>query len=436
MSPKLHDLFFKANLVLLVLITLNLWVLLFTNGYMFSIGPLKISSHRTGRLFLYQIILVGLQKLFFNEDFKRFWRRRGRPETPEPKSTRAFMVAILLAITLVSLLAYAKTMHSYFLSDDFEFLSIFNKSPSLSTDLLIGFFKKFGLFRPLSLLTLYIDYLIWDLNPFGFHLTSLLFHIGSACLVFLLLWYLIKDRFIGLTAGLLFAVYPIHLEAVAWISGRFDVTCTFFYLLSLLLFLYFRRSGNFIYQGFSLLAFLGALLCKEMALTLPLVILVVDLFSPGETKSGWTEALKRFLSHWLTLAAYIILRISALGGIAGYSDSSRSLFFLKGNILYDLKYLIFRPSLLAAQQACHGICRPLGDRDPACYVLFHPDCFGQTKELVQNASFWAPVYFGDGYPDFQNSLYFRNTRRIQVALSAICRCLYRSCVTYQSQLLI
>ena len=133
MSPKLHDLFFKANLILLVLITLNLWVLLFTNGYMFSIGPLKISSHRTGRLFLYQIILVGLQKLFFNEDFKKFWRRRGRPKIPEPKSTRAFLVAILLAITLVSLLAYAKTMSSYFLSDDFEYLNIFNPESCVET---------------------------------------------------------------------------------------------------------------------------------------------------------------------------------------------------------------------------------------------------------------------------------------------------------------
>jgi hypothetical protein len=343
MSSKLRNIFFKLNVALLALVTLNLWILLFTRGYEISLGPLMISSHRPGRLFLYQIILAGLLRLFFYEDSKAFRHRHKPSEIPQPAVPRAFFAVVLLSMIPLSLLAFTGTISSYFLSDDFEFLNLVHRSPGLSAEVLVSYFQNSGLFRPLSLLTLYLDYQLWGLNPFGFHLTSLLFHIGSTFLVFLFLWHLTRDKYASAAAGFFFAVYPIHLEAVAWISGRFDVTCTFFFLLSLLLYLYFRQSGSLIYQGFSLLAFLGALLSKEMALTLPIVILVVNVFFPKNTADRWGEALKRMTAYWVILAGYVVLRILILKEMAGSPDLHNPFFIFKGNLIYALKNLILRP---------------------------------------------------------------------------------------------
>lgn len=343
MSPRLRAFLFKLNLALLGLVTLNLWVLLLSKGYAFALGSLKISSHRPGRLFLYQIILVALLRLFFYEEFKGSWKRRKPDEVLEHKTSRLFLAGVCLIISLAALLAYAGTLSSYFLSDDFEFLKLFHKSQSLSRDALIGYFKNFGLLRPLSLLTLEMDYRIWGLNSFGYHLSSLLFHVGSAWLVFLFLWHLTRDRYISSLAGLLFSVYPLHLEAVAWISGRFDVTCTFFYLLSLVLFLYFRRSDNLVLMWLSLLSFLGALLCKEMAMTLPALIFAVDFIFDGGRDGRWREALKRSLIYALFLAGYVILRILLLGGISGSSYAANALAFFKGNVITGLKHFLSRP---------------------------------------------------------------------------------------------
>ena len=85
-----------------------------------------------------------------------------------------------------------------------------------------------------------LNYHIFDLKPWGFHLVNILFHCGVSVLVFLILGKLLTEQSITTSsvylsapfiAAMLFATHPIHTEAVTWIAGLPDVAFTFFYLL-------------------------------------------------------------------------------------------------------------------------------------------------------------------------------------------------------------
>ncbi|MBI3610129.1 MAG: tetratricopeptide repeat protein [Nitrospirae bacterium] len=127
-------------------------------------------------------------------------------------------------------------------------------------------------FRPVADLSYLLDYQLWGNRPFGFHLSVFLAHLLNTALVFFLARELAGSfnraapNMLPLMAASLFAVHPIHAEAVAWIAGRNDVFCTTFLLSSLLLYLRFHRTGNRIVYGLSMFCFVLALLTKEAAI--------------------------------------------------------------------------------------------------------------------------------------------------------------------------
>jgi tetratricopeptide (TPR) repeat protein len=157
--------------------------------------------------------------------------------------------------------------------------------------------------HPLTLLSHAIDYAIWGLNPEGHHLTSIIFHGLNTFLVVILIMRLInystdtnKNLVIGkninhsynisVTAsaitGLLFGLHPFHVESVAWISERKDVLYAFFFLLSLLLYIKYTSSAlpkqKFLSYFLCLLFFVMALMSKPMAVTLPVVLIILDFY--------------------------------------------------------------------------------------------------------------------------------------------------------------
>jgi len=101
-----------------------------------------------------------------------------------------------------------------------------------------------GHWTPLAWLTLGLDYVVWGMNPFGYHLTSLLWHAASAALVFVVAERLLRRvwpdagagvlRLGAVTAALFFALHPLRVESVAWITERRDVVSGFFYLATVL----------------------------------------------------------------------------------------------------------------------------------------------------------------------------------------------------------
>jgi len=151
-------------------------------------------------------------------------------------------------------------------------------------------------YHPLTLLSHTLDYALFGLNPMGHHLTSLIFHGLNSALVFVLAKRLLHKAaghgvtLGALTAVLLFAVHPLHVESVAWVSERKDVLSAFFFLLSILAYLRYTEKGHRSrYYGLTLIAFCLALLSKPMAVTLPVVLLILDYYPLRRDDNGWAR---------------------------------------------------------------------------------------------------------------------------------------------------
>ena len=137
-----------------------------------------------------------------------------------------------------------------------------------------------GQWIPLTWITLGLDYLLWGLQPRGFHLTSLVFHAANAALVYAVARRLLARALpdggeaLRLGAGLaalLFALHPLRVESVAWVTERRDVVSGFFYLLAVLAYLGARRR-------LALGAFALGLLAKAIVVSLPVVLLLLDVW--------------------------------------------------------------------------------------------------------------------------------------------------------------
>ncbi|MCK9604562.1 MAG: hypothetical protein M0R66_09410, partial [Candidatus Omnitrophica bacterium] len=130
------------------------------------------------------------------------------------------------------------------------------------------------MYRPLQLVSYSLDYRIWGLNPFGFHLHNLLIHTLNAILVFYL-FSLLGGKLAAGIISILFTIHPIQVSVVSYISSRADLLVSFFILLSVILFFKFSQLGLKRYYVFSLLSAALALLCRENATILFLFILLV-----------------------------------------------------------------------------------------------------------------------------------------------------------------
>lgn len=139
-----------------------------------------------------------------------------------------------------------------------------------------------GNYHPLTTTLYAIQYSIVGEEAFLYHLVNVLLHIINTFLVFLLIFRLLKQELTAFWAALIFGIHPMHVESVAWISELKDVLFAFFYLLSLLAYLKFRAEKKSKQLILSLLWFTLALFSKSAAVTLPLVVLLID----GYKKTG------------------------------------------------------------------------------------------------------------------------------------------------------
>jgi len=148
-----------------------------------------------------------------------------------------------------------------------------------------------GHWTPIAWLTLGLDYVVWGMNPLGYHLQSLLWHAANAALVLVVAARLLRQawpaagdgtlRLGAGTAALFFALHPLRVESVAWITERRDLVSGFFYLLTVLCWLVMlERAGEARRRWYwaTLGAYALALLSKSIVISLPLVLLVLDVY--------------------------------------------------------------------------------------------------------------------------------------------------------------
>jgi tetratricopeptide (TPR) repeat protein len=175
-------------------------------------------------------------------------------------------------------------------------------------------------YRPMMTLGYLVCYKLFGLQAYGFHLASLLLHVLIVCLVFVLTERLTGDRVWAFVAGALFALHPVHTEAVDWIAAVTDLEVTFFYLLTFGFFLAVARPGGGRSErtlAAMVFAFILALLSKEQAMTLPALATVYEHFYRADrSQTGTSQKLARYGVLWLVLGVYVLCRIHFLGALA------------------------------------------------------------------------------------------------------------------------
>ncbi|MCX7926153.1 MAG: hypothetical protein N2554_10125, partial [Fimbriimonadales bacterium] len=206
--------------------------------------------------------MLGTERVYY----RVFWER----------SRWAFWAGTLGVLALVGAL-YAQSLDFKFVWDDDQIIygRADYRSPSRWLEAVrqpLDFSPNY--FRPLALSSLLVQIWLWKDNPAPFHAANVLIHLLNTALVIALAARLLKNRGWALLTGALYGVHPALIESVAFVSSRYDLTLTLFLLLAL--WLEGRWMGWARAAGVSL-AFLGALLCKEMALVFPLVLLLWQL---------------------------------------------------------------------------------------------------------------------------------------------------------------
>lgn len=170
----------------------------------------------------------------------------------------------------------------------------------------------YGYYRPLTTLSYLLDYSVWKLQPWGYHLTNVLAHAGCAVLIANLLRTYGWSAMAAAIAATLFAVHPIHSESVAWIAGRTDVIALLFSLLALRLAWEAGRDdrrGRTLWSAAAVAAFALGLLAKETAVvTLLWLIATERLLRPV----SWRIAVRRALPGMAVTGAYLIWRFGII----------------------------------------------------------------------------------------------------------------------------
>ena len=166
--------------------------------------------------------------------------------------------------------------------------------------------------HPLTWVSHMLDCTLFRLKPAGHHLTSLLLHIANALLLFLVLMRMTGARWQSLFVAALFALHPLHVESVAWVSERKDVLSTFFWMLTLLAYTtYVRRPGTARYL-LVLCVFTLGLLAKQMLVTLPFVLLLLDVWPLRRFQQIRSSTTLRLLYEKLPLLALSTLMSVAI----------------------------------------------------------------------------------------------------------------------------
>ncbi len=219
------------------------------------------------------------------------------------KQSLTFVCVVLLVLSTV--VAYWQVQNNDFINfDDGVYVSKNRHVQEGGWNNIIWAFtdlKTTANWHPITWLSHILDTYLFGLNPKGHHLTNLVFHIINTLLLF---FFLSKTTSSLLRSGFvaaLFALHPLHVESVAWISERKDVLSTFFWFLTLFGYIYFIKEKRLKRYAFFLIPFLLGLMSKPMLVSLPFVLLLLDYWPLGRlsfsmyntsadsTRMGWRE---------------------------------------------------------------------------------------------------------------------------------------------------
>jgi tetratricopeptide (TPR) repeat protein len=232
---------------------------------------------------------------------------------------------------LLSVLVYLRTVDFPFVYDDLA--QIVSNSHIQSWHYLPQYFTQHlwsqmgedlpnNYYRPFFLLWMLLNFKLFGAQPVGWHIAAILLHAAVTWAVYLIAGRELKDRLAAGIAAILFAVHPVHVEAVAWVSGINEPEFVLFALLSVLCYLRWRDGDGRKWLAFSLLSFSFSLLSKETAIVLPAMILFYEWrrlrqLWPAAPIGARIQVIAPVVAGYAALdLAYLAIRTLALKGIA------------------------------------------------------------------------------------------------------------------------
>ncbi|MBK6485050.1 MAG: tetratricopeptide repeat protein [Chitinophagaceae bacterium] len=252
----------------------------------------------------------------------------------------------LLTIILATVIVFGPSINNQWTNWDDE--SYVLKNPLVTGFDIKGIFKEevMGNYHPVTIFTLAIEYSLFKDDASGYHTVSMLLHLLNALLLFYFIRLLTGNALAAFIAALLFAIHPMHVESVSWISAQKDLLYTMFYFAALLAYLRYRNAATgqgMVYYTFMLVLFTLSLLSKAQAVTLPVILLLVDWYR-GEKFTG--RLLLEKVPLFVLALAFGIMAIfaqqatDAIQDIALYSFPERLMFAAYAIVNYLVRLAI------------------------------------------------------------------------------------------------
>jgi hypothetical protein len=215
----------------------------------------------------------------------------------------AASVILGLGAAVLALLAYLPALSAGFTSDDFMIVALLQDTGGL--DSMGVYFGRgfYDYYRPVAFLSHGLDWELWGAQPIGFHLTSIVLHGANTGLVYVMGRRLLSPIW-ALAGALLFGLHPSSHEAVYWVAARFDLLATFFGLIAIVALTSAARSTRMA----GVLAFALALLSKESATAIPLIVAAYDVWIARRSRA---DVVRRLVPLLVVLAGYAVLRAIA-----------------------------------------------------------------------------------------------------------------------------
>jgi hypothetical protein len=258
---------------------------------------------------------------------------------------------LIILIAAVVAACYLPTLNNGFVWDDnANFIENINYR-GLSLSHLDWMFTTYhdANYHPLAWLTLGLDFVLWGMNPVGYHLTNIILHVINSILFYFLVVVFIRQTTIASNAGLagvqigavfgalFFGIHPLRVETVAWISTRGDLLCGIFYILTIIA--YVKMNDNKaadVRQKWFLLAllfFIFSLLSRAWGITMPLVLLILDIYPLRrfDFTNGSILSYKKVLSEKIP---FILLAFGA-GALAFLAKNRGSMQMVAGHGIID-----------------------------------------------------------------------------------------------------
>ncbi len=207
--------------------------------------------------------------------------RKNLKQADEKTKPVTWPLWLLSGIVLLTAALYSNALHNEILTfDDNEYFQNYPEILNLTWSGIKKYFTGYYviMYQPLPVLTFAINYHFTGLDPYPMHLVNLVLHLANVVLVYHFIRTLVPGYALPLTVALLFGIHPMNTEAVTWISARSSSMYTLFYISALICYSRYILKGSRKLYYITLLFFILSLFSKAQAVTLPVVMILLDYY--------------------------------------------------------------------------------------------------------------------------------------------------------------